>query len=261
MGKLGRMTAFAAEAALWVTGAALIASAAGAHWDFDPSGQLGRIIAGPTASSAQSAGPTLAPGASPTIAPTVQKFMAFMSRSDVQYKIKLSLTANATAAGKALSMSESGTSLYSGSNESDSVRMTSNGVVTTRDTVSIGGSTYTSDNGGPWTKGPRESSNNVLEGSTAFVDAGTEIKNGEELHRLDLADATAFNDYMKKSLGAGATGAQFTFTAWVHDDGQPALFVADGWGEMLANGTTARLTMTLEMRFVPMSGVTIKAPI
>jgi len=260
MGKLGGMTAFTAEAALWVTGAALVASAAGAHWDFDPSGQISRIIAGPTASPGQSAGPTLAPGASPTISPTVQKFNAFSSRTDIQYKEKVSITANATVAGQALSISESGTSLHSGGNDSSSLRTTANGAVTTTDSVSIGGTTYTSENGGPWEKGVRKPSDNVLDGSTAFVDAGLEIKNGEQLHRLELTDATAFNNGMKNSL-VGVTDAQFTLTAWARDDGWPALVVADGWAEMVVKGTTVRLTMKIEMRTIPMSGVTITAPI
>ena len=260
MGKLGGLTAFTAEAALWVTGAALIASAAGAHWDFDPSGQISRIIAGPTASPAQSAGPTLAPGASPTISPTVKKFNAFMSSSDGQYKVKLSITGSATLAGQAVSVVESGTSLQSGGNESSSLRTTANGVVTTQDTVSIGGTTYTSDNGRPWEKGARKPSDNMMDGSTQFVDAGMEIKNGEQLHRLELADTTAFSNSMMKSMGASATNAQFTLTAWVHDDGVPALIVAEGWGEMPFNGVTARLTMKMEMRVIPMSGVTITAP-
>jgi len=262
MGKLGSMTAFTAEAALWVTGAALIASAAGAHWDFDPSGQISRIIAGPTASPGQSSGPTLAPGASPTIAPTVQKFMAFMSNSKVQYKVKLSITANATVAGKALSLSESGTDLHDAAgNESESLRMTANGEVTTTDSVNIGGTKYLSENGGPWTKSPRGKSDNLLDGSITFVEAGTETKNGEQLHRLDLADTTAFTKSMMSGLGAGAGDAQFTLSAWVHDDGTPALVVADGWGDMLTSGIKVRLTMRMEMRFIPMPSVTITAPI
>ena len=82
MSKLGGFTAFAAEAALWVSGAALIASAAGAHWSFDPSTvDLGKLLGSgpsPTASTSPTAAP-LAPGASPTISPIVTKYLAFVA--------------------------------------------------------------------------------------------------------------------------------------------------------------------------------------
>lgn len=62
MSKLGSATAFAAEAALWIAGAALVAGAAGAHWKVDvPNVDLSGLL-GSTPSASASAGPSASHG-------------------------------------------------------------------------------------------------------------------------------------------------------------------------------------------------------
>ena len=57
MSKLGSATTFAAEAALWIAGAALVAGAAGMHWTVDvPNVDLGGLM-GSSPSAAASVGP------------------------------------------------------------------------------------------------------------------------------------------------------------------------------------------------------------
>ncbi len=86
MSKLGSAIVFSAEAAIWIAGAALIASAAGMHWRVDiPTVDLGAVMGPkPSATASGSPAPTSAatltrspkPGSSPTAAPSVSPIAA-----------------------------------------------------------------------------------------------------------------------------------------------------------------------------------------
>lgn len=268
MSKLGSFTAFAAEAALWVTGAALIATAAGAHWSFDPSAELNKFL-NPEPTPTVSAGPTvapLAPGASPTISPVVKKFLAVVANPDFQIRAKFNFDMNFTASGTAYQMNENGTLSYKGGDATDSHRETVNGAVSTYDYVYLGNAQYESKNGAAWAKSARpandEGSDKLMFSPTmAFVDKGVESKNGVQLHRLEVADPAAFSKAMVQTSTSGSTAAQLTYTIWVGDDGLPAAFELAGWEEEPLNGVSVRVTADEQFRVVTTSGVTITAPI
>jgi hypothetical protein len=265
MGKLGRLTAFAAEAALWVTGAALVAGAAGAHWNVDPAAALNDILAQPSESPSISAGPTLAPGASATASPVALKYMAYVARPDFQFRAKSTEAISVTSAGKTVVMDMDGTLSYRAGNVIDSHRETVAGAVTTEDYVYVGDQQYESKNGAAWVKSPRpateKASDKMLFAPTSrFVEAGVETKNGLQLHRLQVADATAFDKAIVKATD-GATDADMTLTVWVGDDGAPAAIRLEGWIVATVNGVAAKETTDSELRIVTTSGVTIAAPI
>ena len=269
MGKLG-VAAFAAEAALWVTGAALIASAAGMHWSMDlPSVNLAALT-GSQASATASAGvsahaPSLAPGASPTVSPVVLKFLAIVARPDFQFAAKFTNDQTFTYNGTAMDDSQSGTMSYKGGDDTDSHRETLNGAVTTYDYVHLGQTTYERKNGGAWTRSVRPATDIagdrlLFTPTAAFVDRGLETKNGAQLHRLEIADQGAFAKSMMKT-SVGATAAQVTLTVWVQDDGTPADIELSGWVQVPVSGVSTRVTDIEEFRITSTSGVTITAPI
>jgi hypothetical protein len=275
MSKIGKFTAFAAEAALWVTGAALIASAAGMHWNVDISGtSLGGLVGGrstpaasaPTAGGSTGPGASLAPGASPTTSPISTKLMAFMSQHS-QVRAKVWMSISGTAGSVQVKVTMSGSMSSDGDSDTISYRTTANGAVTTKDTVDVGQTSYVSDNGGSWTKSARSASSvssaeAPLTPTMRFVDKGVESKYGVELHRLELIDTTALTAATLKNLGPPSfqTG-QFTLTVWTTDAGAPSVLEEDGsYQGTSANGPT-KGTLVEEFRFTAFSGVVITAPI
>jgi hypothetical protein len=268
VGKLGGFTAFAAEAALWVTGAALIASAAGAHWSFDPSAEIGKFIGpGPTPTvSASPTVPPLAPGASPTISPIVSKYLAIAAQPAFQIRAKFNNDMTFTMSGTAYQMNQNGTLSYKGGDATDSHRETLNGAVNMYDYVYLGQAQYESKNGAAWTKSARPAndiaSDKLMFAPTmAFADKGVETKNGVQLHRLEVADPAAFSKAVVQTSTSGATDAQMTYTVWVGDDGIPAAIELAGWEDGMMQGVSVRVTADEQFRIVATSGVTIAAPI
>lgn len=272
MSKAGTFIAFAAEAALWVTGAALIASAAGMHWSVNLSGSdIGGLVgarssASASAGSSREATVSLAPGASPTISPVAQKFRAYVARTDWQFRAKYSNVDTFSLNGKPTEFNQNGTMSYKAGDAIDSSRETMNGAVTTEDYVYIGKDQYESKNGGGWTKTarpPADAANDKLlfAPSMQFVDMGTDTKNGRELHRLEVADPVAFSKAMVQTSASGVTAAQMTITVWVGDDGAPAAIEVAGWEEEPMSGVSTRITADEQFRIVATSGVVIAAPI
>jgi len=271
MSAVGKTTAFAAEAALWIAGAAVVAGMAGAHWNVDVSvdSLLGATPA-PSASSSPSASPTaalvtLAPGASPTVSPLVAKYQAYVSKADYQFVAKYVSSTSAIVDGKPFDLVLSGTTAYRNGDSRDSGRVTNDGSVFTDDTVEFGGTKYESINGGTWTKTARSAdeiaSDKLTNGpARLFFDRGVETKNGRQLHRLDIADPLAFSKALIKG-SPSTTDAQLTYTVWVDDDGVPAAIHMEGWIVGPINKVSTKSTYVADLRIIATSGVTISAPV
>jgi hypothetical protein len=269
--KLGTATAFAAEAALWISGAALIASAAGVTWNVDVNGLM---AAQPSASASvvPSSSPTatfavvsLAPGASPTMSPVVRKFLAYVARPDFQLKAKFTVSSIYTVSGLPKNVTQSGTLSYKSGDDSDNLRETVNGTVTTYADFDIGSYSYESKNGGPWTRSSRptgdsEADRLLFAPTMTFLDRGVETKNGTQLHRLELADPSSFNKAWLKTQPE-LTDTQQTYTVWVRDDGTPAAYRLSGPVEISIGGTPTSMANDQEFRIFALSGVSITAPI
>jgi hypothetical protein len=267
--RLGGATAIAAEAALWISGAALIASAAGMHWSVPDVGGL--TGAAPSASASASPSPSpavqsLSPGASPTISPIVQKYQAYVARPDYQFKAKYVVTETAAVNGLPYEFYVTGTMFYKGGDYTQTQRVAVNGTVTTYDDVYVGSSAYESKNSGAWTRSDR-SANDIASAklqyapSMLFVDKGVETKNGAQLHRLEVADPVAYSKAMVKASSSGTTDAQMTCTVWVGDDGIPAAVRIEGWETGPINKVSTKVTATMEFRLIPYAVPAISAPI
>jgi hypothetical protein len=271
--KLGGVTLFAAEAALWVTGAAMVAGMAGAHWSVDIpvdmsslTGQTPAPTASPSASpSASISIQTLAPGASPTASPLVAKYQAYVAAANYQFAAKYTAAAKSTVGGKPVEVDLSGTMSYRAGDDSDFSRVTTDGTVNTDDTIAVGSSKYERINGGAWAKSARAATDSASDRLTfapkaLFLDDGVEAKNGLQLHRLDIADPVAFSTAMVK-VSSGATAAQFVYTVWVDDNGVPAAIHVEGTITGKVAGVSASTTLIEDFRVIATSGVTITAPI
>jgi hypothetical protein len=271
--KLGGVTAFAAEAALWVTGAAIVAGMAGAHWTVDVPIDTSSLTGGtpaPTASPSPTASPTisiqtLAPGASPTASPLVAKYQAYVAATSYQFAAKYTVVQSAIVGGQPTEVDESGTMSYKDGDHSDFSRVTTAGTVNTDDTIAIGSSKYERINGGAWAKSPRPATDSasdrlIFAPKALFLDDGVESKNGLQLHRLDIADPVAYSTAMAKA-SSGATAAQLTYTVWVDDNGVPAAIHLEGTVTAKVAGVATKTTLVDDFRVIATSGVTISAPI
>lgn len=275
MSKLGGLTLFAAEAALWVAGAAIVAGMAGAHWDVEMPLDMGSLTGStpaPSVSTSPSASPsptvalqTLASGASPTISPIVAKYQAYVARADYQFKAKYTSVATLILNGSPFESDEDGTMSYLAGDYSRNTRQTVSGAVTTIGEVAIGSADYQSVNGAAWTKSVRSANDAANSRLTfapvaLFVDKGVETENSRQLHRLDIADPVAYSKAMVKATD-GATGCQVTYSVWVDDNGVPQAIKLSGWVQEPVRGVSTKITEDEEFRVIATSGVTITAPI
>jgi hypothetical protein len=269
---MGRVTAFSAEAALWVAGAAIVAGMAGAHWTIDVPIDTSSLTGGtpapaaspsPTASATISI-QTLAPGESPTSSPLVAKYQAYVAKADYQLVAKYTATQSAIVSGQPTEVDMSGTMSYRNGDHSDFARETSDGSVATDDTIAIGSSKYERINGGAWAKSSRSATDSASDRlmfapKAVFLDDGLESKNGLQLHRLDIADPVAYSTAMVKA-SSGVTAAELTYTVWVDDNGVPAAINLGGTVTGKISGVSTTTKIADDFRVIATSGVTITAP-
>ncbi len=205
MSKVGSLTAFAAEAAIWLAGAAIVAGAAGAHWD-TPSVDLNALW----------------PAASPSL---VKNFTTTISADDFQASGSAIGTVSVTINGQKIDGTYSGTFKFKGNDSSSTMTMTMAGTKTTNDSVSVGDSDYSRTNGGAWTKTARSATNMSFRVLTAggVTDKGVELHDGQKLHHLDLVKTpdpkSLFNDsdHGQRAVHRGHVGEGRRHTGR-HDD-------------------------------------------
>lgn len=245
MGKLGSFTTFAAEASLWIAGAAIVAGAAGAHWNM-PSVDVGALIA-------QSW-----PGASPSL---VQSFTSRVTASDFQASGSVAGTTTVSVGDKKYDGTLSGTIKLKGRDSALTITTSIAGSKTTDESVSVGDSDYERSNGGAWTKSARSSSGvdiSVLPSAGGLTDKGVQSHNGQQLHRLETTKPVD-----PKTVGFGdssMSNPKFTLAFWAKADGTPAgMTIAGTWTEDMS-GSPAKATMSVDFNFEKLSGVTIEAP-
>ena len=253
MSRLGSMTAFTAEAALWVAGAALIAGAAGMHWSVD----LPAVNLFPAAS----ASPPPSPAASTQ---PVVRFKAFLAKPTLQFVAKIDETATISGASILIQETITGTLSYRSGDASSSLTNKILGVTKTQDQVMLGKTTYLRENGGKWSKrnrvpGDTAGTPEMLSASQTLNDAGLEARNGVQLHRIEAIDTSALG----AALATGGTGRQYrvTLVFWVADDGTPAAVDLAGTYQDTVNGAPVTVTFEQHWTITATSGVTITAPI
>jgi hypothetical protein len=243
LSRVGSITAFAAEASLWLAGAAIVAGAAGAHWD-TPSVDLDSLAA------------QVWPGASPSL---VSTYTSRVRASDFQASGSITGTVSVTIGEQKTDGTYSGVFKIKGNDSSATMTMTLGGSKSTGDQVSVGASDYSRTNNGKWTKAARSSTGlsfaNLVSGGV--TDKGVETHNAQRLHHLALVkppDAKSLFGDPKMATGT------YTVVLWAKDDGTPAgLTVSGSWSEEVSGGP-AQSTISLDYSFDALSGVTIEAP-
>ena len=253
MSRLASITAFTAEAALWVAGAALIAGAAGVHWN----------VTLPEVDLFAAASASLPPSPAATTQPVV-RLKAFLAKPTIQFAAKIDQTVTISGATVRVQQTTTGSVSYKSGDASSSLTTSILGVTKTQDQVMLAKTTYTRENGGKWTKRNRVPADTagtpeMLTPAHAFYDSGIELKNGVQLHRIEAADTTAFG----QALQAGGTGTHYKLTLvfWVADDGTPAAIQVAGTYEDTVNEAPVTVTFDQQWTITATAGVTITAPI
>jgi len=253
LSRLGSITAFTAEAALWVAGAALIAGAAGMHWSVD----LPAVDLFPAASA------TPPPSPAATTQPVV-RLKAFLAKPTLQFSATIDQTVTISGPGIQIQEKTIGTASYRSGDASSSLTTSILGVTRTEDQVMLGKTTYLRENGGKWTKRNRVPADTagtpeMLAPTHAFSESGIETRNGVQLHRIEAADTTAFG----LALQAGGTGTRYKLTLvfWVADDGTPAAIEVAGTYQDTVNEAPVAVTFDQQWTITATAGVTITAPI
>jgi hypothetical protein len=260
--KLGGVTAFSAEAALWIAGAALIAGAAGAHWTL-PAVDLSAVTGSkPAASAGTTAVKSARPSGSPNDFAALTKFLRLESSPDFQFKADFTMTESFIYREIPMSAQITGKYEAKGPDSSSMLTETVAGVTTQDDTVNVGALTYKSTDAKNWTRSERStsSSSGVVTDGMTFTDEGAETRNGVQLHRL-VAGPPDLVNRMFSGTGSDSTGTAVTFLFWVNDDGVLAAIEASGTMGVLIDETPVQVTMKVTYEVTATSGVEIKAPI
>lgn len=250
MSRIGTATAFTAEAALWVAGAALIAGAVGMHWSVD----LPAIDLLPEASTQP------APAASTQ---PVLRLQAFFAKPTFQFKAKLQQTANVSGTGIAIQETSSGTLTYRSGDATSSITTTILGVSSTEDQVLLGAITYIRENGGKWTKRARVPADTggteqMFSATQPMTDKGLELKNGVQRHRLESQDTVPLGN----ALASGTSSAyRLTLVFWTADDGTLAAIEVSGTYHDIMQETPVIVSIDQNWTITATTGVTITAPI
>jgi len=270
--RAGDLVATVAEFGLWVTAAALIASAAGMRLPYDvlassaaTPGAVPVLSGTPDASATQLPTPSLAPTPTPvpTLSPLVRKFQAYLARKDFQFQATGTGTQSASGDNFSVDLTLAGSVSYKAGDESDVTKITSNGNTVPSDSVYAGSFAYERSNGGPWIKKPRKTSDTAnwrifLSPARLFVDTGVETKNGTALHRLEVADPAALSAEVD-AIGT-VTDSRVTIVFWTKADGTPVVMRMEATWNQQVNGVAAKVTSFNEFVFTKLSGVTIATP-
>jgi len=268
LSKFGGFTAFSAEAALWVAGAALIAGAVGAHWSM-PNVDVAGLVAASTSPGASvshaptSPTPKAKPTPSPSPLPPLDAYLKLVVRSDFQFEATSKETVSFN--GKAvISGTESGIESAHG-DDCSSVQNYTGGSYAKLQVVMIGSDEYKKTDNAAWTKTARGNLTCdpiFLLRYTGLADKGTDTKNGVKTHRLEVSDAVQYSSYYEKHVeGLAGTLAQSTLKIWVKDDGTPVAVETVLSYTPTVNGVARPTVINTSYAFTKFSGVTITAPI
>jgi hypothetical protein len=262
LSRVGSATSFAAEASLWIAGAAIVVGAAGAHWSMPsvPSVDLGGLIA--ESSPRGSASPVASAAASATPATVVDRFQSFWAGWGSQYVISYVGTQSTTSGTTTTASTIDGTISSSGSDCSFATGATQGGQRGSLDTILVGADKYTRSNGGTWKKTARAATDTCtvppLLKSRAFIYKGVETKNGAQLHRFEVADPAQLS--AEWQAYAGLSNVKDNLIYWVNLDGTPAAFQLTGSNDATSGGKQSHVVFTTDYTITKLSGVTITAP-
>jgi hypothetical protein len=261
--KLGGAIAFVAEAGIWVAGAALVASAAGAHWD-TPQVDFNTLL-GPAKSPSTSGSPGPSATASASIAPAPTGQLNFARAAELHANLAALTQASGAITGtlRVASTSSKITGSIGFNASGSSIAFNQDGKAMTSEIVA-GGTRYLRFAAGPWVNhGPKQKDATLaatLGGADSSSDIGIQAFAGKQLHRIESPIAS-----LNVAEGLGLDTSQWvnptgTFRVWADDAG-----VAVGFGASLlwsqANaGHLVDCRLEIDVKFDTKPKVSVAAP-
>ncbi len=219
-----------------------------------PSLVLAALMVVACASPAPTATPSPTAGTTPTVIPAPTT-----SPADVSTVFLKAITAPDFSAAETFSGTIkvggnsgtiSGTGVMTGRDSSDTVTIKTSASSQVTSTISIGSSTWTRQDPGPWLEDPKPATpkkglDDYLHGLTKVVDLGVETQNGQTLHHLQAAAGNAIPpEFIGFANGANAKDGAFTIDFYATNDGTPALVVLDGSWTYISGAAEAPASTT-----------------
>jgi hypothetical protein len=131
---------------------------------------------------------------------------------------------------------------------------------TVNDSVDVGGFSYARTDGGAWSKTAKKSDTTITSviSQVGLVDKGVESHFNQQLHRLESTKPVPAS--LMFSDTTGVTNPNLTLTFWTKDDGTPAGMTMAATFTQVSSDSTGDVTMSLDVSFNSLSGVTVEAP-
>ena len=209
------------------------------------------------------------PTPAPTLSPLVAKFQALPGQEGLPVPgHRDGVRSSYTSASQSLDVAVTIRSIQGGRRGRHDQADDRNGKTATYDNVNTGSHGYERLNGGPWIdKASRRSTDTrqLADPCSRRLDCSStpdvETKNGQELHRLEVADLRRLQLRDRDSWRT-STEAHLTLTFWVKaDTGAPVAFRVDGTLEISMKGVATRHDPGRGAhRLGKLSGVAIAAP-
>jgi hypothetical protein len=196
----------------------------------------------------------------------VENFTSKIQADDFQASGPITGSFKMAAEGMVFDITLSGTMKIKGKDNAQTMKMdmaatdVTPASSTTNESITVGDWSYSRSNGGDWTKEARSTTDDVASVIKTIVvtDKGVESHYGQQLHRLESSkplDPKAFFSDM-----SGISDASLTLTFWAKDDGTPAGMVVAGTFKQDQGGTLLDVTISMDLAFESLSGVTVEAP-
>jgi hypothetical protein len=196
----------------------------------------------------------------------IDSFTSRITAADFQASGALNGTYAITVSGTTLKATISGTDMIHGKDSAMTMKVdmaatsATPASSTVNDSVDVGGFTYTRTDGGAWSKAAKTSDTTITSviSQVGLADKGVESRFNQQLHRLESTKLVPISLMFTDTTGV--TNPNLTLTFWTKDDGTPAGMTMAATFTQVSSDSSGDVTMSLDVSFDSMSGVTIEAP-
>jgi len=196
----------------------------------------------------------------------IDSFTSKITAADFQASGALTGTYTMTVSGTAFNATITGTDKIHGKDSAMSMKLdvaatsATPASSTLNDSVDVGGFSYTRTDGGAWTKSAKTSDTTITTviSQVGLADKGVESHFNQQLHRLESTKPVPVS--LMFSDTTGVTNPNLALTFWTKDDGTPAGMTMAATYTQVSSDSSGDVTMSLDVSFDSLSGVTIEAP-
>jgi hypothetical protein len=196
----------------------------------------------------------------------LDSFSTKITSADFQASGTLTGSYKMTVAGTDFTATISGTDKIHGKDSDMSMKLDMAATSATpasssvNDSIEVGGFVYTRTDGGAWSKSEKASGATITTviAQVGLADKGVESHFNQQLHRLESTKTVPAS--LMFSDTTGITNPVVTLVFWAKDDGTPAGMTMSATYTQTSSGTSGDVTMSLDVSFDSLSGVTIVAP-